>query len=879
MFARFARPLVLASICALGTLTHAPAGAVPGARRDEPLATPHIHPHASLAFSYLTKTGRTFPSFRQSPRFERTGELPIVVRFRTRLTDEKVAHLRTRGIHFTRGSRPTLSGAYLARVTREGLATLSKDIEMTRVSVDLPRRTLPPLDATAKETGALLARRALLARSGKELDGAGTVIADIDTPVDSLHPAFFRADAGAYAWVDVDGDGLLTLGVDGVDLDGSGTIEPAEVLRTLPSKGAAHDGSVVAQHTEFTPDLDYLFLDTNGNAKRDAGKGFSETTPAYGEPLFVFDDANHDGILQATERVLRLGSSKFKIIRSGENEYARGGAGRNALVAYDPARSPRAGQTTHATGVDGVLVGGQPGISRWLGIAPGAELLLHETDGSENGTVSAVQWAIDHGANVILTEYAQYSFVSLDGSSEDEAIVDAANDAGILTVSPSGNLAGTKKHRTVTVAPGTSTLEIRPDSAFFGSASLASVSLHYKGAARNLTTSFKLPSGSTYVVPETEENGVAMDHGVVGYSSAAQTPRDTHEQSIALLNETSTFERGTYELQLTLDAGSPVEVDVYLGDDVSLWEGGFHFSEDTPSRTMCSPSTSDKTIAVGAYIHRDDPAFYPAGALGDVATYSSRGPLLFDRPLAGVDLIAPDNSMSAAPRGESGLPLYQPSSGTSSAGPVVAGAIALLRQAFPGEPAGNLKTRLYDSARPEGTMSGGESASGHGKLDIAAAIGATVLDGTAPEPRLDVVTEPFAASRGATLRVDATDDEPREALRVRWDLDYDGQFDTDWLPLGEQVVPVNDLPAGSTLGVKAEVRDGQGNTRAATAKLTVLPPAAIAPTANEATTDAGCSCRVMRRTTAPHPFAIAIAIAVLARHTRWRRRSADRAIE
>ena len=51
--------------------------------------------------------------------------------------------------------------------------------------------------------------------------------------------------------------------------------------------------------------------------------------------------------------------------------------------------------------------------------------------------------------------------------------------------------------------------------------------------------------------------------------------------------------------------------------------------------------------------------------------------------------------------------------------------------------------------------------------------------------RKTVRAGPAVVGTEATLLVSAEDDESA-SLTVRWDLDYDGKFDTGWLPLGEQ---------------------------------------------------------------------------------------------
>ncbi len=860
------RPLVRAfpvALLILASSSTVSSGA--GGSPRQAFASPRVAPEARSLFAHRARTGRTLPVFAPNPAFEQTGRLPVVVRFVSAPTSERRERLVQAGVAFDR-AEPTASGAWLATVDERGLGALAQAEDVARVTVDMFHANARPLDRSMTETRAAVAKRAAIAKDGERLDGKGTVIADIDSPIWIHHPAFFRADGGALPWVDVDGDKKLTPGVDGVDLDESGSIEPNEVLQPLRSKARSrYTGATIDEHDDFQPDVDYLYLDTNGNGTRDHGTKFDEATPAYGEPLFVFDDANHDGRTQPSERVLRLGTSKIRSVASDGKTYARGAKKATSttapLVRYDVENDPTLVEAAgHATGVMGILAGGQPGISRWVGLAPDAEVILHDSTGLR-GMATAVQWAIDEKANVILTEYAPYTNVSLDGSSEEETILDAANAKGILTVSPAGNLAGGRKHRTITLQPGANTVKLGTKTP----GHLASISLHHRGPERALSLVLKKPDGATVALPDDAPDGIAQGNGVYLYVTKQTTPRGTHERFVNLVSQgfvENPLDGGAYELAITLDGGAPLEVDLFSGDDVSSWAGGFSFDEDTPTRTLCNPATSDATISVAAYVLHDEKDFYPAGPAGALASYSSRGPR-FDGA-AGIEIAAPDNPLSTAPpdprakeESDRKSALWEPFGGTSGAGPHVAAAVALAMQALPKASADEIKKRLLEGARREDAAS--ESTMGHGKLDIARALDANVADGAVPKVKLEAIG-------GGKARVTAEDDEPETALRVRWDLDYDGTFDTEWMPLGES-------PEGLTPAVKVEVRDGQGNVGGATALLDLAAPAPAAPPPPAADADDGCGCRAAgaeRSPIAAFGGAFAIALAALVRRRRGR---------
>ncbi|MDF2695326.1 MAG: peptidase and in, kexin, sedolisin, partial [Labilithrix sp.] len=162
---------------------------------------------------------------------------------------------------------------------------------------------------------------------------------------------------------------------------------------------------------------------------------------------------------------------------------------------------------------------------------------------------------------------------------------------------------------------------------------------------------------------------------------------------------------------------------------------------------------------------------------------------------------------------------------------------------------------------------------GRGKLDIAGATEAKVASGTPPKVNLESLTPAYAGG-DAKLRVSAEDDDT-SGLFARWDLDYDGTFDTDWLPLGEQAIPLADAALGAKIGVKVEVRDSQGNLNGATTTIEVVPPAPVADPGSGAAADEGCLCRSTGgaptgRTRAIVGGALALALAFARRARRGR---------
>lgn len=821
--------------------------------QDRGWGTPILDPRVLVAFAHRARFDSTFPGFIDAPRFVAEGTMPVVVRFVSppspALLDE-LAQLD--GLRWNRDRRPTLSGAYLAHVTEPAALALAARPEVGRVQCDLFPRGPLPLDESQTETRADAARRAILLRDGVELDGRGVVIGDIDTSVHLFHPAFFHGDGGYFAWRDANGNGTFEPGVDGVDLNSDGMFQADEKLLQLSATTFDARLSRTMAGTTFRPSYDYLYVDTNGNNRRDFAVDFTEDTPAYGEPIFVADDVNGNGTLDVGERLIRLKTSKFRAINS-DRDYLRGDAV-NPLVQYADNNDMEAfSRNLHATGVNGILVGGVPGVSRLLGLAPRAEIVLSDYYGlgmnRDDGLVAAMQWVIEHGANVLVTEFAPYAGVTLDGSSEGEQQLDSFSAMGGVPVSPAGNLAIGHKHIHSTFSAGMNTISLTTDNAF-ATASFLQISLHHRARGRRVVFVLTVPGAAPMELPENAPRGFSLPMGLTGVVTKSTTMRGTEEMFLSVFSR-SPLPQGPWGFALNVMGAGGLEADLYAGDNVNSWAGGFAFAGNDETRTICYPSTSDNTISVAAYTLHAGAAFAASSMQGQLARYSSRGPRIDGDP--GIDIAAPDNPLSPVSMMTTriGPAAYMPFGGTSGAGPHVAAAAALLRQINPMAAPGAIRTMLLTHTRndmfaPVSAM----STTGHGKLDIEAALGLTPVTGTAPTVALRAPAR-MAPMGSARLDLTVTDDGPPAALRMRWDTDYDGTPDTDWLPVAPYVIRAP--AAGPYFAVRVEVRDSQGFRVAASAEIAVVPESQLTdadrmfdPARNPITPmpmPGGCQCR------------------------------------
>ncbi|MFO0664576.1 MAG: S8 family serine peptidase [Polyangiaceae bacterium] len=825
-----------------------------GTRRD---------PAFDTLFHFRRLTGKTFPRYRRSEAFEARGTLPVVVRFHAQPSNGEREELRARALSakgsltWNNDGRSLASGAFIADADERAIQALLAHRNVARVMNDLPVVAPTPSDVEngALETRIDEARRALRARDGSLLDGKGVVIADMDAGMDIFHPNFFRADAGAFVWVDVDGDGALTVDKDGVDLDGNGTIEPGEVLHRITAQaiGLFSQEPIQTPNKTFTPDIDFLYLDANGNGKRDFGAGFTEDTPAYGEPIFALDDANRDGLAQKSEKLLRLGTSKVRGVLS-DKAFLRADPGAQGLINY---RLPAAlmAYASHGTSVAGILLGGPTLGSRWLGLAPGAELLGVDyiARGKQpTGMTAMMEWALTQKANVIITEYAPYTGYPLDGSSEEELELDAGLAKGMIPVSPAGNLATASKHVSINASDTTTVVELKTDADFVG-ASYATLTILHRQTARSLSLRVNVPGGASVDVP-TATAQTPFGDGLTLYTEQSTTPRGTRMTNIDVVRKGGGPPSGAYSLEITTDAGAPFPVDLYAGDDRTTWGNGFTFKQNTKSRTLCHPATADKTITVSAYTLNDDPLFSPSSKVGQIAYYSSEGPRIDGART--IDLAAPDNPMSSTVQ-ESGKPadnviLYSPFGGTSGAGPHVAASAALLRQLYPSLDGAAIRQKLLDSARKDGI--GPVDAWGKGRLDVAAATDLLLADGVEPKVTLSPAGAP-EAKKAFQLTLGIEDNSG--PYKARWDLDYDGTPDTEWLTimpggLGPDIVSQAEGPRY----VRVEVIDAEGNLGATTALVDVkkASPPAAAPVDAKKEDASGCSCKTHASRSSTYPL-------------------------
>ncbi|MGH2574345.1 MAG: S8 family serine peptidase, partial [Ignavibacteria bacterium] len=289
-------------------------------------------------------------------------------------------------------------------------------------------------------------------KSGSTLTGKGVVIGDVDSGIDIFHPMFFFADGGEFDWVDTDGDGRLTLGTDGVDFNKDGKVDIIETLRYIEITDNTWEMLPGIERKKFNPEFDFLYLDKNSNKKRDYGvkDGFNENDPTYGEQLFIAIDGNRNGRLDVTEKIIALKTSKVRAVREKNGAVRR----RGQDLIYTEQDS-----SGHGTGVAGLILGGHYGVQKNHGIAPDAEFVVASvkydyTPRFVRNFPDLVKFLRDEKVNILLFEDGEWVWEFMDGSTEEEEIVNQCARDGMTIIGGSGNLASSSMHIKDTLSPG-----------------------------------------------------------------------------------------------------------------------------------------------------------------------------------------------------------------------------------------------------------------------------------------------------------------------------------------------------------------------------------------------------------------------------------------
>ena len=552
----------------------------------------------------------------------------------------------------------------------------------------------------------------------------------------------------------------------------------------------------------------------------------------------------------------------------------------------------------HGTGVSTILVGGNPGLTRLVGVAPGADLVLAD-DHDTQYSMPLLSWALQQHPAVVLHEFVQWTGVHMDGSTNLEAAMDQAAAQGVPQVVPAGNIARqTGKHMVASISGG-QTLDATVQVSG-GSIGFVNATFHWQDPSRDLSFQLESPTGEVIDLG-TQGVQTSLQDGTSVAAYRDDSPRGSAMFDIYFYKwngrTTEPLATGQWVLHIT-DPSDPtdatgMELSGFVRDDKSMWGSGAHFTRNVSEKHLvCYPATADSAITVAAYAGRKDEnvgSWYPEEQ-GQIREWSCRGTRIDGVDI--MDIAAPDNPISATAtdsffRLDVPYPSVMEFGGTSGAGPHVAGAALLAKQAHPDWDGLRVLQAIRDGALvDEDVTSDGilpaEDIWGAGKLRVYEAVfGEPMPEDSPPE----ISAQPIQAQVGDTVhlsvQVHDAEDDP-SALTVSWDLDYDGRWDVD-VPATDALD--NQYAEPGTYFHKARVTDSAGNTAATLVQVVVQPrqeepdggttsPDGGLP-GDAGTADAsepsggGCHCTSVG---APAPtFPIALLVAVLLLRKRRRR--------
>lgn len=313
-------------------------------------------------------------------------------------------------------------------------------------------------------------------------------------------------------------------------------------------------------------------------------------------------------------------------------------------------------------------------------MAPDAELFLAWYDGSDAAMGEAVDWLMSQNVDII-THSAGWLVTPRDGTSWDSTLVDSLAEQGVLWVNSAGNEAESHYRETFHDADGD------------GFHDFANGENRLPVFGRDRMWVFLMWNDDWSLPTQDYELLIVDDQGnTLGTSTDLQDGHSGQEPSEAVRVQMG--QKTAYLMIQAYNSDYPVTFDIFLMGP------GAGFDDPVPAYSITSPGDAVGSLTVGAANWDDD----------SLAEYSSQGPTTDGR-------LKPEIS---APTGVSGS-TYGPHGfdGTSSSTPHVAGAAALVWQAYPELTRQELVDYLLNASRDLGP-GGPDTGFGYGRLQLPA---------------------------------------------------------------------------------------------------------------------------------------------------------------
>ncbi|MFW9932890.1 MAG: S8 family serine peptidase, partial [Candidatus Thorarchaeota archaeon] len=471
------------------------------------------------------------------------------------------------------------------------------------------------------------------------IDGTGTRVAVIDTGASWLHPSLWRASSEEY---DILTDGSHFY----VDIDDDSVIDSDEgpINTVTGQSGSSIDYSE-----------DYMFIDIGDNGRFDY---------SLGDRWLGGIDANDNTFIDlASEKVVILGESKVAILydQTIASVFVRGVNLTDAVNIGDT--------NGHGTHVASTIAGGQIGMINYVGVAPGADLIIIKSPLDSESVLDGIAFAAENDADVINMSFSSY-LGFLDGTDlEDLAISEAFLQYGTLSTLAAGNLGGRPKHASFTVASGeeesaTFNVQNPPDYSF-------------------LNILWRSDNDDEHIIltpPNSEEqidlgsfNEILRDPFEINHANISayvfpdQSIKGMNRIIVQVSAQDHFWANGGWTLTVSNPTGDAITVHAYAWDN--NWGGtALRFTSKIDyTHLISSPGTSDLGITVASYNE----------VTLDISSSSSIGPRVDE--VVKPTVTAPGDQIRAAYN--SVVSLWVSRSGTSMAAPHVAGVVALIKAA------------------------------------------------------------------------------------------------------------------------------------------------------------------------------------------------------
>jgi subtilisin family serine protease len=352
-------------------------------------------------------------------------------------------------------------------------------------------------------------------------------------------------------------------------------------------------------------------------------------------------------------------------------------------------------------------------------MAPDAELYLAFYDGTDLSMALAVNWLVEQGVDIISNSTGSNGLTPMDGTGLIAELVDEVQAQGIFWVNAAGNEATSHYRGSFSDTDGDSMHEFFPDTQV----------IPFIPYGPGFETTIILSWNDWQKVDQDYELLLLDEDGnVIAESTDSQSGQEGELPIEGFLFE---FEDSEIYLLSIENYEGQARGDVIF--DLFIHNGDMHPDYLVAEASLSNPADARGAFAVGAVHWADD-------ALED---YSSNGPTSDGRIKP--DLAAPSVVDSAS---------YTPEAfnGTSAAAPHVAGAAALILEAFPNSTPDDIAAFLQERAIDLGPT-GPDNAFGVGRLNLGASPETVAPPEETPPPPAAVEIKPTSTPRAAPVAV------------------------------------------------------------------------------------------------------------------------------